>query len=62
MEWMIKVFLEGIYAYLYYVSPLIKARLNLVRNTAAEKEFDITIQMTLKCVNSEIQENRNSRK
>ena len=37
-----------------------KGRLNLVRDTAAEKEFDIVI-MTLEHVSSEIQENRNGR-
>ena len=37
-------------------------RLHLVRDTAAEKEFDIAVYMTLEQVSSEIQENRNARK
>ena len=46
----------------FFIPPLIRGRLHLVRDTAAEKEVDIAIQMTLKYVNSEIQENRNGRK
>ena len=34
-------------------------RFHLVRDTAAEKEFDITTYVTLEQVSSEIQENRN---
>ena len=41
---------------------LLRGRLHLVRDTAAEKEFDIVIQMTLEHVSSKIQENRNKRK
>ena len=37
-------------------------RLQLVRDTAAEKECDIAIKMTLEHVSSEIQENKNGRK
>ena len=36
--------------------------LHLVRDTAAEKEFDIARYITLEHVSSEIQENRNGRK
>ena len=43
LKWMIKVFLLEICPYVYYVSPLIKGRLHLVRDTAAEKEVDIAI-------------------
>ena len=43
MEWMIKVFLLEICPYVYYVHPLIKGRLHLVRDTAAEKEVDIAV-------------------
>ena len=39
----------------------IKRRLHLVRDTAAEEEFDIAIE-ALEHVSSEIQENRNGRK
>ena len=48
--------------YVYDVPSLIRGTLHLVRDTAAEKEFDIAIQMTLEHVNSEIQENRNEQK
>ena len=40
---MIKVFLLEICPYVYYVPPLIRARLDLVRDTAVEKEVDIVI-------------------
>ena len=46
--------------YIYYVPPLLRSRLHFVRDTAAEKEFDITIKM--EHVSSEIQENRNGQK
>ena len=36
--------------------------LYLVKDTAAEKEFDIAIQMTLEHVSPKIQENGNGRK
>ena len=50
------------YLYVYCALSLLKGRLHLVRDTAAEKEFDIAIQMTLEHISSEIQENRNGRK
>ena len=56
---MIKVFLLEICPYVYYVLPLIRGRHHLVRDTAAEKEADIAIEMTLKYVNSEMDENCN---
>ena len=59
---MIKVFLLEIYPYVYYIPPVIRGRLHLVRDTAADKEVDIAIQMTLKYVNLEIQRNRNGQK
>ena len=64
MRWkfMIKVVLLEICLYVYYVLPLIRGRLHLVRDTAAEKEVHIAIQMTMKYVHLEIQENRNGRK
>ena len=31
------------YSYVYYVPPLLRGRLHLVRYTEAEKEFDIAI-------------------
>ena len=40
---MIKGFLLKICPYVYYVPPIIKGRLHLVRDTAAEKEFDSAI-------------------
>ena len=58
----IKIYLLEIGPYVYYVRPLIRNRLHLVIDTAAEKEVDIAIQMTLKYVNSGIQENRNGGK
>ena len=61
-KWTVKVFLLEICSYVYFVPPLIRGRLHLVRDTDAEKEADIAILMTLKYVNSEIQENRNGRK
>ena len=61
-KWMIKVFLLEICPYVYYIPPVIRGRLHLVRDTAADKEVDIAIQMTLKCVNLEIQRNRNGQK
>ena len=49
--------------YVYYAPPLLRGSLHLVRDTAAEKESDIAIEMTLlEHVSSEIQENRNERK
>ena len=42
-KWMIKVFLLEICPYVYYVPPLIRGRLHVVRNTAAKKEVDIAI-------------------
>ena len=42
-KWMIKVFLPEISPYVYYVPPLIRGRLHLSRDTAAEKEVDIAI-------------------
>ena len=48
--------------YVYYAPPLLRGRLHFVTDTAAEKEFDIAIQITLEHVNSEIQEIRNGRK
>ena len=59
---MIKVFLLEICPYVYYIPPVIRGRLHLVRDTAADKEVDIAIQMTLKYVNLEIQRNRNGQK
>ena len=50
------------FPYVYYVSPLLRDSLRIVRDTAAEKEFDIAIKMALKYVTSEIQENRNGPK
>ena len=38
-----KSFLLEIFPYIYYVPPLIRGRLHLVRDTAAEKEVDIAI-------------------
>ena len=61
-KWMIKVFLLEICPYVYYIPPVIRGRLHLVRDTAAGKEVDIAIQMTLKYVNLEIQRNRNGQK
>ena len=61
-KWMIKVFLLEICPYVYYIPPVIRGRLHLVRDTAADKEVDIAIQMTLKYVNLEIQRNRNGQK
>ena len=61
-KWMITDFLLEICPYIYYVLPLIRGRLHLARDTAAEKEIDIAIQLSLKYVNSEIQENRNGQK
>ena len=58
----IKVFLLDICPYVYHVPPLIRGRLPRVRDTAAAKEVDIAIEMTLKCVNSEIKKNRNGPK
>ena len=40
---MIKFFLLELYPYVYYVRPLIRVRLHLVRDTAAEKEVGIAI-------------------
>ena len=57
-----KFFLLEICPYVYYVSPLIRGRLHRVRDTAAGKDVDIAIEMTLKCVNSEIKKNRNGPK
>ena len=59
---MVTVFLLETCTYVYYVPSLISGRLHLVRDTAAEKEVDAAIEMSLKYVNSEIQENRNGRK
>ena len=42
-KWMIKAFLLEICPHIYYVPPLIRGRLHLVRDTAAEKEVDIAI-------------------
>ena len=42
-KWTIKVFLLEICPYVYYISPLIRGRPDLVRDTAAEKEVDIAI-------------------
>ena len=50
------------YPYVYCTPPLLRARLRPVRDTAAEKEFDIAVKMTLKLVSSETQENENGRK
>ena len=61
-EWTIKVFLLGTCPCVYYVPPLRRGRLHLARDTAAEKEVDIAIYMTLKYFNLEIQENRNVQK
>ena len=60
-----KFFLEFAFEcpYVYYAHPLLRGSLHLVRDTAAEKESDIAIEMTLlEHVSSEIQENRNERK
>ena len=59
---MIKAYLLEIFPYVYYVPPFLRGRLHLVRDTVAEKEVDIAVQMTMKYVNSETQENRNVRK
>ena len=40
---MIEVVLLEIRPYIFYVPPLIRGRLSLVRNTAAEKKVDIAI-------------------
>ena len=37
-KWMIKVFWLEIYPYIYYVPPVIRGRLHLVRDTTPEKE------------------------
>ena len=50
------------FPYVYYVPPLLSDRLHLARDTAAEEEFDIAIQIRLEQVSSEIPENRNERK
>ena len=50
--------LECPFKYVYYAPPLLRGRLHLLWDTAAEKEFDIAIYMTLQHVSSEIQENR----
>ena len=34
----------------YYIPPLLRGRIHLVRATAAEKEFNIAVQMTLEYV------------
>ena len=36
-------FFLGICSYVYYVPPLIRGRLHIVKDTAAEKEVDIVI-------------------
>ena len=36
--------------YVYYAPPLLRGRLDLVKDTAAEKKFDIAKQMTLEHV------------
>ena len=56
-KWMVKVLFAGDMSIVHYVPPLIRGRLHLVRDTAVKKEVDTAIQMTLKYVNSEIQEN-----
>ena len=38
-----EVFFLGICSYVYYVPPLIRGRLHLVKDTAAEKEVGIVI-------------------
>ena len=40
---MIKVFFLEICLYVYYVPPLVRGRLHLVRDTAVEKEVDIAM-------------------
>ena len=45
--------------YIYYAPPLLRCMPHFVRDIAAEKEFDIAIQMAPDHVSSEIQENRN---
>ena len=40
---MIKVFVALEYPYVYYDLPLLRDSLHLVRDTNAEKEFDIAI-------------------
>ena len=52
-----KVLLESTLERLLF-SPLLRARLRLVRDTAAEKDFDIILEH----LSSEMQENRNGRK
>ena len=34
----------------YYIPPLLRGRIHLVRATAAEKDFNIAVQMTLEYV------------
>ena len=41
-----------------YAPLLLRGRLGIVRDTAAKKEIDMAISMTLEHVSSEIQENR----
>ena len=68
-NWMIRFFaevcLECLYA--YYAPPLLRSRLHLGRDTAAEKEFDIcniciTRWHCYEHVSAEIQENKKGRK
>ena len=42
-KWTVQVFLLEICPYVYYVPPLIRGRLHLVRDTAAEQEVDIAV-------------------
>ena len=47
---------------IYYAAPLLRGRFLYVKDTAAEKEFDITMSTILEHVSSEVQENRNGQK